>query len=142
MMKTSSIVLNSFLDGFTLAGLFGWAKLPGAPDIFCEEDSDFFDSRFVALFMDHLPFVPVSENEQQGEQELVVDRISARDEQGRVKQSPTEEEATRWADAIVARKMSRGSLARNLQLLCEQHTREAEAKVDQVERIQKQTHGK
>jgi hypothetical protein len=38
LFKTSGIILDWFLAGYTLAGLFGWAKLPGAPDVSCEED--------------------------------------------------------------------------------------------------------
>jgi hypothetical protein len=57
-MKKSTIVINSFLDGFTLAGLLGSAKLPGAPTVFCEANCRLEESQFRKLFE---PFLPAHE---------------------------------------------------------------------------------
>jgi len=38
-MTRLRIVVEAFLDGFTQVGLFASAKLPGAPEVFCEKDA-------------------------------------------------------------------------------------------------------
>ena len=39
-----------FLDGFTMAGMFGWLKMPGAPMMFSEESWRLEDSQFREFF--------------------------------------------------------------------------------------------
>lgn len=53
-MTKFSIAMESFLQGFTLEGLFGWAKMPGAAEVFCDETTGLEDSHFRELFAPYL----------------------------------------------------------------------------------------
>jgi hypothetical protein len=57
-MKKSTIAINSFLAGFAQDGLFGWSKLPGGAEMFCEETTNLEESQFAELLM---PFVKKSQ---------------------------------------------------------------------------------
>ncbi len=48
-MKSAAIGFESFLLGFTQAGMFGWAKLPGGAERVFEETVDLEDSEFAEL---------------------------------------------------------------------------------------------
>jgi hypothetical protein len=50
-MKNSAIAARSFWDGFSLSGLFGWAKLPGGAETLVEETTDLSQSQFAELLM-------------------------------------------------------------------------------------------
>jgi hypothetical protein len=50
-MANFSISARAFWDGFTLAGLFGRAKLPGGAETLVEEASDLSESQFAELFL-------------------------------------------------------------------------------------------
>jgi len=58
-MRDSPTALRAFLDGFSVAGLFGWAKLPGGAETLVEETTDLSESQFAELF---LPFSKMEAN--------------------------------------------------------------------------------
>ncbi len=53
-MKKIAIAMESFLQGFTQEGLFGWAKMPGAADVFYDETTGLEDAHFRDLFAPYL----------------------------------------------------------------------------------------
>jgi hypothetical protein len=50
-MKSAALGRQSFLQGFTQAGLFGWAKMPGGAERVFEEAADLEQSEFAELLL-------------------------------------------------------------------------------------------
>lgn len=50
-MKNPAIARRAFSDGFTLSGLFAWAKMPGGAETLVEETTDLSHSQFADLLM-------------------------------------------------------------------------------------------
>jgi len=50
-MKSAAIGLQSFLQGFTQAGLFGWAKMSGGAECIFEETTNLEESEFAELLL-------------------------------------------------------------------------------------------